>query len=180
MHRALLLRLFESYQIKYPAEIETISRYKGFVTANKNCFERSLLEGHITCGAWILDGSGKKTLLTHHRKLERWMQLGGHADGDYDVHRVAAKEAHEESGISTLELVSKEIFDIDIHQIPARGDVPKHFHYDARFLFRTTDNEKYEVSNESIDLAWVNIDEIDEFSSEESILRMVKKTKDFF
>ena len=92
---------------------------------------------------------------------------------------MAAKEAQEESGISTLELVSKDIFDIDIHKIPTRGDVPAHLHYDARFLFRTTDNEKYEVSNESIDLAWVNIDEIDEYSSEESILRMVKKPKTF-
>ena len=92
---------------------------------------------------------------------------------------MAAKEAQEESGISTLELVSKDIFDIDIHQIPPRGDVPAHFHYDARFLFRTTDNEKYEVSNESIDLAWVKIDEIKKYSSEESILRMVEKTREF-
>ena len=179
MHRAPLLRLVESYKIRYPAETETVSRYKDFVTANINCFERSLLEGHITCGAWILDRSGAMTLLTHHRKLERWMQLGGHADGDYDVQRVAAKEAQEESGISTLELVSKDIFDIDIHQIPPRDDVPAHFHYDARFLFRTTDNEKYKVSNESIDLAWVKIDEIKKYSSEESILRMVEKTREF-
>ena len=179
MHRALLLHLIESYKIKYLAETETVSKYKDFVIANENCFERSLLEGHITCGAWILDGAGTKTLLTHHRKLNRWLQLGGHADGDHDVHRVAAKEAQEESGISTLELVSKDIFDIDIHQIPPRGDVPAHFHYDARFLFRTTDNEKYEVSNESIDLAWVKIDEIKKYSSEESIVRMVEKTREF-
>ena len=179
MHRAPLLQLVESYKIKYLAETETVSKYKDFVIANENCFERSLLEGHITCGAWILDGSGTKTLLTHHRKLNRWLQLGGHADGDHDVHRVAAKEAQEESGISTLELVSKDIFDIDIHKIPTRGDVPAHLHYDARFLFRTTDNEKYEVSNESIDLAWVKIDEIEKYSSEESILRMVEKTREF-
>ena len=179
MHRAPLLQLVESYKIRYPDETETISRYKNFVETNRNCFERSLLEGHITCGAWVLDRSGTKTLLTHHRKLNRWMQLGGHADGDYDVHRVAGKEAQEESGISTLELVSKDIFDIDIHQIPPRGDVPAHFHYDARFLFRTTYNEKYEVSNESIDLAWVKIDEIEKYSSEESILRMVEKTREF-
>ena len=179
MHRAPLLQLVENYKIRYPAETETIFRYKDFVTSNENCFERSLLEGHITCGAWILDGSGTKTLLTHHRKLNRWLQLGGHADGDHDVHRVAAKEAQEESGISTLELVSEDIFDIDIHQIPPRGDVPAHFHYDARFLFRTTDNEKYEVSNESIDLAWVKIDEIKKYSSEESIVRMVEKTREF-
>ena len=104
------------------------------------------------------------------------MQLGGHADGDYDVHRVAAKEAHEESGISTLELVSEDIFDIDIHQILLEEMSPN--------IFTTTPDSyleqptmRNEVSNESIDLAWVNIDEIDEYSSEESILRMVKKLK---
>ena len=57
--------------------------------------------------------------------------------------------------------------------------MPAHLHYDARFLFRTTDNEKYEVSNESIDLAWVKIDEIEKYSSEESILRMIEKTREF-
>ena len=88
MHRAPLLQLVESYEIKYLAETETVSKYKDFVIANENCFERSLLEGHITCGAWILDGSGTKTLLTHHRKLNRWLQLGGHADGDHDVLRL--------------------------------------------------------------------------------------------
>ena len=179
MHRAPLLQLVESYKIRYPAETKTVSEYKDFVIANENCFERSLLEAHITCGAWILDGSGTKTLLTHHRKLNRWLQLGCHADGDHDVHRVAAKEAEEESGISTLELVSKDIFDIDIHKIPTQGDVPAHLHYDARFLFRTTDNEKYEVSNESIDIAWVKIDEIEKYSLEESILLMVEKTREF-
>ena len=56
MHRAPLLQLVESYKIRYAAETETVSEYKDFVIANENCFERSLLEGHITCGAWILDG----------------------------------------------------------------------------------------------------------------------------
>ena len=76
-------------------------------------------------------------------------------------------------------VLSKDIFDIDIHKIPPRGDVPSHLHYDARFLFRTTDNENYKVSNESIDLAWVKIDEIKKYSSEVSILRMVEKTREF-
>ena len=98
----------------------------------------------ITIAAVVLVGCGESD---HQHSHDH-----SHADGDHDVHRVAAKEAEEESGISTLELVSKDIFDIDIHKIPTQGDVPAHLHYDARFLFRTTDNEKYEVSNESIEL----------------------------
>mgnify|MGYP001174810723 CR=1 FL=1 len=179
MHREPLLELIEIYSEKFPLENQTISKYKTFIKKNPQCFERSLEEGHITCAAWILDHSGKRALLTHHRKLNRWLQLGGHADGNPDVHRVAAREAYEESGISTLELVYGEIMDLDIHTIPARGNVPAHLHYDARFLFRTTDNENYQVSEESHDLAWVEMEKIQEFTSEDSILRMVHKTKEF-
>jgi len=179
MHRDSLLELVKSYSEKFPEENQTISAYSAFINNNPQCFERSLEEGHITCAAWILDRAGKRALLTHHRKLNRWLQLGGHADGDSDVHRVAAREAYEESGISTLELVSSDIMDLDIHAIPARGNVPEHLHYDARFLFRATQNENYQVSEESHDLAWVEMEKIEEFTSEESILRMVHKTKEF-
>ena len=177
MHRDPLLELIRKYSEKFPEENQTISQYKAFIKKNPRCFERSLGKGHITCAAWILDRSAKRVLLTHHRKLNRWLQLGGHADGDPNVHRAAAREAHEESGIRTLELVSSEILDLDIHKIPARTDVPEHFHYDARFLFRTTDDDNYQVSEESYDLAWVEMEKIQEFTSEESILRMVHKTK---
>lgn len=179
MHRDPLLDLIKSYSEKFPDESQPISEYIAFIKNNPQCFERSLEEGHITCAAWILDCSGKRALLTHHRKLNRWLQLGGHADGDSDVHRVAAREAYEESGISTLALVSSEIMDLDIHAIPARGNVPEHLHYDARFLFRATQNENYQVSEESHDLAWVEMEEIQKFTSEESILRMVDKAKEF-
>jgi 8-oxo-dGTP pyrophosphatase MutT (NUDIX family) len=179
MHRDPLLSLIEHYSEKFPREHQTISKYRSFIESNPQCFERSLEEGHITCAAWILDRSEKRVLLTHHRKLNRWLQLGGHADGDPDVHRVAAREACEESGISSLELVSREIMDLDIHKIPERGNVPEHLHYDARFLFRATENEKYQISEESHDLAWVQIHNIQEFTSEESILRMAHKTKEF-
>ena len=179
MHRDPLLELIKSYSKKFPQENQTISEYTAFIKDNSQCFERSLKKGHITCAAWILDCSGKRALLTHHRKLNRWLQLGGHADGDPDVHRVAAREAYEESGISTLELVSSEIIDLDIHAIPTRGNVPEHLHYDARFLFRATQNENYQVSKESHDLAWVDMKEIQKFTSEKSILRMVDKTKNF-
>ena len=178
MHRAPLLKLIESYGERYPIEEKTISRYRTFISNNENCFERTLLKGHITCAAWIIDLTQTKALLTHHRKLNKWLQLGGHADGDSDVHRVAAREANEESGIDSLKLLSREILDIDIHKIPERKNVPEHLHYDARFLFQVTDNENYQVSNESYDLAWVPIEKIQNYTTEESIIRMISKAKD--
>tara|TARA_B100000965_G_C19554828_1_gene741702 strand:- start:577 stop:1119 length:543 start_codon:yes stop_codon:yes gene_type:complete len=177
MHRAPLLKLVQSYSERHPREDKTVSRYRKFIANNTDCFERTLLKGHITCAAWIIDLTNTKALLTHHRKLNKWLQLGGHADGDSNVHRVAAREAREESGIGSLRLLSKEILDIDIHKIPERKNVPEHLHYDARFLFQVTDNETYQVSNESHDLAWVPIEEIHNYTKEESIIRMIAKAK---
>ena len=92
------------------------------------CFERSLDKDHFTASSWLIDKSANKVLLMHHRKLDKWLQLGGHADGDSNLLRVAIKEAQEESGIQDIKPVHKHIFDIDIH------DVPGHRHFDVRFL----------------------------------------------
>ncbi|HKI74419.1 MAG TPA: NUDIX hydrolase [Pseudomonadales bacterium] len=173
--RDAILGLFDSYAVRYPEESETVTRIRTFVARNPDCFRRELLQGHITGSAWVVDRSRDRTLLTHHRKLDIWVQLGGHADGDPDVGRVALREAEEESGISNLALVSDEIFDIDIHSIPARGNEPEHFHYDCRFMIEARD-EDYVVSDESHDLAWIDLDCITEYTTEDSMLRMRAKT----
>jgi 8-oxo-dGTP pyrophosphatase MutT (NUDIX family) len=132
--------------------------------------------GHVTGSAWIVDAGRNRCLLTHHKKLNRWLQPGGHADGDADIAGVALREAYEESGLANLALVDPEIFDIDIHLIPLRQNEPEHFHYDVRFLIECGDDEGYVISEESHDLAWVPLSQIRTYSTEYSILRMVKKT----
>jgi 8-oxo-dGTP pyrophosphatase MutT (NUDIX family) len=94
------------------------------------------LAGHFTASCWLVSADGQRLLLTHHRKLQRWLQLGGHADGDRDLAQVALKEAEEESGLSGLVLEDPAIFDLDKHWIPERKDVPGHWHYDVRFVIR--------------------------------------------
>ena len=148
-----------------------------FVEQNEDCFDRALTRGHVTGSAWLVDRTGTRVLLTHHRKLNRWLQPGGHADGNSDIAQVAMREAEEESGIKALSLVSKDLFDIDIHLIPEAADVPAHYHYDCRFLVRCEGDETFTVSEESHDLAWVPMDRITEFTSEESVLRMKRKSR---
>ncbi len=177
MHRQPLLESLRRYREAHPDEHAVADQFREFVEQHPDCFERSLLVGHLTGAAWILNRAGTHVLLTHHRKLDRWLQLGGHADGDPDMLRVAAKEAEEESGIPTLEPASEDIFDLDVHAIPARGDVPEHFHYDVRFRFRATDSEDFTVSDESHDLAWVPLETLSDYTSEESMLRMAQKTQ---
>lgn len=147
-----------------------------FVEENSRCAERGLAIGHLTGSAWIVDAGRLLTLLTHHRKLEKWLQLGGHADGDLDLHAVALREAREESGLTRLRSVSPAIFDVDRHWIPARKSEAAHWHYDVRFVFEGDPREPLVVTHESKALAWVQIEKMTGYTTEESMLRMARKT----
>lgn len=134
--------------------------FSEIVDAHGDVFARERLSGHFTASAWLVSRDNRRVLLTHHRKLGRWLQLGGHADGDRDLARVALREAEEESGLRDLELRDGRIFDLDRHWIPERGDVPGHWHYDVRYVVCAMGAEQFEVSEESLDLAWRGIAEI--------------------
>lgn len=179
MHRRNTLSKLDSYLVRFPGESETTSRMIEFINTHSDCFERALSIGHMTGSALLLDETLERTLLTHHRKLDRWLQPGGHADGESDITSVCMREAKEESGLAKIELVSDALLDIDIHLIPARGDEPEHYHYDCRFLLRCLGDDAYVVSEESHDLAWIKLPDIHEYTDEESINRMVDKTTRF-
>ena len=147
-----------------------------FVEAHADCLLRSCRAGHLTGSAWVLDPARTRVLLTHHRKLDRWLQLGGHADGEPDLLAVALKEAREEGGITGLRVLAQEPFDVDQHWIPARGEVPGHWHFDLRFLIEADPAEAVVVSDESHDVAWVQLAEVVRLNPHESMQRMVRKT----
>lgn len=175
MHRRQLLALVDTYRQEFPDEWLMAARLRDFVYHYARCFERELSIGHVTGSAWLLDPAGERVLLTHHRKLDKWVQLGGHADGEGDIARVALAEACEESGISDIELLSGEIFDLDIHLIPARKGERSHYHYDCRFLMQCRNDEDYVVSDESHDLAWIPLTDIQAYTQEPSVVRMAAK-----
>lgn len=154
-----------------------VDEVAAFVRAHADCFERTQLAGHITASAWVIDESATHAVLTHHRKLDKWLQLGGHADGDRDVRRVALREAIEESGLRTMRFASARIYDVDVHPIPARGSEPEHKHYDIRFAFIADRSEPLVASDESHELAWRPIAALDADGVDESVRRLARKTE---
>ena len=169
-----ILRMIDAYLARYPDEADA-ARLRRFVVAQPRCFERDCFDdGHVTGSAWVVDSGGTRVLLTHHRKLGKWLQLGGHSDGEPDPLAVALREAREESGLA-VQPISKAVLDIDIHTIPASKGDPAHLHYDVRFALRAASSEPLRVSLESIDLAWIEIEDLARLTNEESMLRMARK-----
>ena len=188
MSRWPLLEMLGRYRDAFPAERDVVDRICELVHEHTDCFERTCRPGHITAAAWILSTDRRRALLTHHRKLGRWLQLGGHADGQWHVEEVALREAREESGLAQFEIVpihgTLMPFDLDVHVIPARYDAhgrmieDAHEHHDIRFLFIAQGSDEISVSEESHDVKWCTPDEVHQLSGEESVLRMLYKALD--
>ena len=182
MHRKLLLDLLERYLAAQPEDRVRVDHVRQFVRVHPDCFERGCSEGHITGSAWIVSADHREFLLTHHRKLGRWLQLGGHADGDPDPLRVALCEARQESGLEQLEVVPTDggplPLDVDVHLIPESGGEPAHLHHDIRYLLIAASGQRIRPSHESIELRWFAAERTDELLSETGLLRMARKARD--
>jgi 8-oxo-dGTP pyrophosphatase MutT (NUDIX family) len=158
-----------------PSRREQTQRVAELITASPRAAHRDNFDpGHLTGSAWVVDPVSSKVLLLHHAKLGRWLQPGGHADGEYDLAAVALREAREESGLSSLALQSDRIFDIDIHPIPARAHEPAHLHFDVRYVIRADSTEAPCINHESHNVAWIEVANIEQLTSDESVLRMAQ------
>lgn len=168
-----LSTLLEDYARRRPAACTEVQRFAEFLKSAPTVFERTHPPGHFTASCWLVSCDRQRVLLTHHRKLGRWLQLGGHADGQQDLAEVALREAEEESGLRGL-VVEPRIFDLDAHMIPARANEPEHLHWDVRFVVQCSASEAFELSAESLALAWVPIDQLLTAETETSLRRMAQ------
>ena len=172
-----LKKELQAYTSLFPEETRVKYEMLKFLKEQKNPFARETEIGHFTGSAFLLNSNKTKFLLMHHKKLDRWLQPGGHCDGDENVLAVSIKEAREESGIDLIAPIHSSIFDIDIHLVPKNHRDETHYHYDVRFLLHTVNNDHLVKNSESNDLKWVNtnIDDVMEFEVEHSIIRMIHK-----
>lgn len=160
-------------------EAKSLEKIKAFIASDRdNLFSRTNLEGHITASAWVVNPEMTKTVLVHHKKLNKWVQPGGHADGSDDILGMARQEVWEETGLKNTELGYDGIFDVDAHAIPEaqkNGKTePAHTHYDVRYLFVADGDEDVVISDESNDVKWVPLDMAQELNPEMG--RMITKT----
>lgn len=158
-----------------PEQAALAEAFAAFLRGGPAVFTREHRAGHFTASAFLVSADGGRALLLHHAKLGRWLQPGGHADGEMDLAAVALREAEEESGLPGL-VVEPAIFDLDRHAIPARGAEPEHWHWDVRYVVRCTGDETPRINSESRAFAWRSIDDLARDGSlDPSIRRMAAR-----
>ena len=172
--RQRLIDALDRYAARWPDEGD-LRHFASWASEQAQPFHRETLEGHFTASAWLVSADGERALLMLHRKLGRWLQPGGHADGEADLPGVALREAEEETGLRGLDVLP-EIFDVDRHIIPARGQEPEHWHYDVRYAVVARGGEAFVENEESLELAWRPVADIAaDASLEGSLRRMASK-----
>jgi 8-oxo-dGTP pyrophosphatase MutT (NUDIX family) len=158
-----------------PDEASCRQRMLELLDTRADCFRRDAFPAHFTGSALVVSADGSQVLLHHHRKLDRWLQFGGHCDGEENVLAVARREALEESGIDGLVVASARPFDLDIHEIPAHGNEPGHFHYDVRYVLIAPETATVQTSAESKELRWFTYSHLQDWDLDPGLRRLVRK-----
>lgn len=143
-----------------------------FVDAHPDALHRTCAPGHLTGSAFVYRPADDRFVVLHHTKLQKWLQPGGHADGDANLAAVARREAEEETGIEGLRVAVPAI-DVDVHLVSPPKEHP-HLHHDVRFLVLAPAGAEMAGNHESTALRWCRVDELDTLGVDESLRRLVE------
>jgi 8-oxo-dGTP pyrophosphatase MutT (NUDIX family) len=179
---AELLELIDEYNHRFPDEKESGITFHEFVKrkSTNSVFSRNNFDGHFTASAFLMNESRTKLLFLTHKKLNRWLQPGGHIDEtDTSILGAALREITEETGLqrSAIELVIIDIFDLDAHIIPDNPikNEPAHVHYDVRYLFEVTNESGINVNkSEAEELAWLSLEDVQNLTGFERVVEKLK------
>jgi len=174
------VRLRKTVRLRYVMKDKLIAQIKNYIPVNEQeeTDKRTFLEwlsrpedvsirdnlvGHLTASAWVVSPDRKQVLMAYHKLYDSWAWLGGHADGDWDLFRVAEKEAVEESGIRVLKPVSWEPISLEILTVTGHEKkgkyVPCHLHLNLTYLFEAEQEQNLACRpDENSAVAWLDMD----------------------
>ncbi|MFE3070316.1 NUDIX hydrolase [Streptomyces sp. NPDC059247] len=157
---------------EYEGQPELRELYLGHLAEHPDGMYKPCGAGHLTGSALVVDPSRRRVLLTLHKKLGLWLQMGGHCEpGDLSMEAVALREGAEESGIDGLTLLPGGPVRLDRHPIPA----PCHWHLDVQYAALAPAGAAERISEESLDLRWFAYDEVAEVA-DTSVVRLLEGT----
>lgn len=178
--RSIFESQLQHYAGFYRDDPDVVRRCAALVAKTPTPWSRSHFDpGHFTASGCVLD-CNDRVLLVHHVKLDRWLQPGGHIDDtDDSIEHAARREVQEECGVGVLKTLSPTAatspVDIDIHEIPAHGREPAHFHFDVRYGFLCEDAESITGSEESHDVRWVAQADLATYDVDASARRLIRR-----
>jgi 8-oxo-dGTP pyrophosphatase MutT (NUDIX family) len=181
MNRDAILNLLSRHYPFDEVEAVFLEQTTAFVSQEADFASRLNPAGHLTGSAWVVNPAQDAVLLIHHVNLNRWLQPGGHVeDGDDCIQSTAVRETLEECDLAALELLSQDLFDLDVHPIPERMGIPAHLHYDFRFLVRVPDEAAFAAQEgEVTEVRWFSPAEILALHPDPSLVRMLTKLPGF-